>query len=192
MIEAMREIIDKIAESSEQIDPEKVRVLVQELAKAPSVFVHGVGRSGLVGRAFAMRLMHLGLRVYVVGDTTTPAIQPGDALVTITGSGETPAVRVVAEEAKRRGAKILTITATPNSAVAHLSDLVVVVPGRVLRTGDRDYLARQVAGVHEPLTPLSTAFELTAMVLCDAMIVSLMRQLGKTETEMVERHATLQ
>ncbi len=36
------------------------------------IFVTGLGRTGLMARGFAMRLMHLGRRVYHVGDVITP------------------------------------------------------------------------------------------------------------------------
>ena len=59
------------------------------VAAAPRVFVLGAGRSGLALRMTAMRLMHLGLDVHVVGEVTTPAIERGDLLVTASGSGTT-------------------------------------------------------------------------------------------------------
>ena len=42
--------------------------------------------------AFAMRLMHLGFVVYVIGDVTTPSINEDDCLIAISGSGETRTV----------------------------------------------------------------------------------------------------
>jgi D-arabinose 5-phosphate isomerase GutQ len=45
-----------------------------------------------MGRAFAMRLMHLGATSFVVGETITPSIQENDVFVAISGSGKTEQV----------------------------------------------------------------------------------------------------
>jgi 6-phospho 3-hexuloisomerase len=187
----MSYILDKLKQGASQVEHEALERLVRRICAAPAVFVYGAGRSGLVARAFAMRLMHLNLTVYVVGDTTTPAIRPGDLLILLSGSGETPSVRVVGQEAKRRGAQLVSLTSNPDSSIAAISDLVVLIPGQTDRLG-ADYLARQVAGLHEPLTPMGTAFELTTLILCDSLVVELMRRLNRTEEEMAAKHATLQ
>jgi 6-phospho-3-hexuloisomerase len=191
VIDIMLYVLEKLKTGAAKIDDRSVEALLSRILAASAVYVFGAGRSGLVARALAMRLMHLGLNVFVVGDSTTPAIQPNDLLLSISGSGETPSVRVVAEEAKKRGAQLASITATAASRLAELSDLVVLVPGHIERSGEEDYLARQVAGAHEPLTPLGTAFELTTMVFCDALVVALMQQLHRTESDMAAKHSTL-
>ncbi|MFE5707482.1 hypothetical protein [Rhodococcus koreensis] len=48
------------------------------ITSARAVFVIGNGRSGLAIQMAAMPLMHLGLRVHVAGEVTTPAIGAGD------------------------------------------------------------------------------------------------------------------
>lgn len=191
VIQSTEEILRRLANKVHQIDPAPVERLVDVLRQAPAVYVHGAGRSGLVAQAFAMRIMHLGLTVYVIGDATTPAIKPGDLLLAISGSGETPSVRVVVEEARKLGAHIATVTANPRSSVARNSSLVVTIPTVPDRRGTTEYLARQLRGEHEPLTPMGTAFELTAMVLLDSIVVILMRQLNLTEEQMAEKHTTL-
>ena len=60
----------------------------------------GAGRSGLVAKAFAMRLMHLGFTAYVVGETITPAMRPKDLLVIFSGSGRTKTIADIAETAR--------------------------------------------------------------------------------------------
>ena len=77
--------IKKVLSGIKAKDTEK---LIDHILNAKNIFIVGQGRSGLMGRAFAMRLMHLGLRAYVVGEIVTPAIQGGDFLIAISGSGE--------------------------------------------------------------------------------------------------------
>ena len=87
--EAIDEIVDNIKGVSSEIDSERIEEMLDMLINANNVFIIGLGRSGLVARAFAMRLMHLGISVYVVGETITPAIYADDCLLAISGSGET-------------------------------------------------------------------------------------------------------
>ena len=60
---------------------------VTRLQNARRIFVVGAGRSGLALRMSAMRLMHLGFDVHVVGEVTAPAISKGDVLLAASGSG---------------------------------------------------------------------------------------------------------
>jgi 6-phospho-3-hexuloisomerase len=193
---ALAEISDFIVKLSDSINREQVEKLVGMLIEAWSwgkiVLVVGAGRSGLVGRAFAMRLMHLGFRTYVVGETVTPGIGPNDLLLAISGSGTTGVVVAAAEAAKRVGAKVIAITSFPDSPLAKLADHVVVVPGRTKTSEEVDYFSRQILGMHEPLAPLGTLFEVGAVVFLDSIIAELMHRLGKTEREMRARHATIE
>src|SRR5690242_20696995 len=89
-----------------RVDENEVARAVDALASAPRIFVAGAGRSGLATRGFAMRLMHMGKQVYIVGDTTTPGIASGDLLVIGSGSGRTASLLGAATKAKDLGASV--------------------------------------------------------------------------------------
>ena len=169
-----------------------VKVLESAYREGRKVFVVGVGRSGLVGRAFAMRLMHLGFSAHVVGETVTPAAREGDVLVAISGSGRSAAVVAVAEVAKRLGVRVVALTSYPDSPLAKLADMVLVVPGRTKVSQEDRWEVRQLMGLHEPLAPLGTQFELVAQVLLDSAISELMARLGKDEEDLREFHANVE
>ncbi|MEM4650529.1 MAG: 6-phospho-3-hexuloisomerase [Pyrobaculum sp.] len=172
---------------------EKFVKTIEEIYRAnKKILVVGVGRSGLVGRAFAMRLRHLGARSYVVGETITPSVEEGDLLVAISGSGSTQIVVAAAEAAKRMKSKVAAITTYYDSPLGRLADLVVFVPGRTKLASMDDYFARQILGIHEPLSPLGTLFEDTSMVVLDAVVAELMKRLGKNESELARRHANIE
>lgn len=172
---------------------EKFVKIIEEIYRAnKKILVVGVGRSGLVGRAFAMRLRHLGARSYVVGETITPSVEEGDLLVAISGSGSTQIVVAAAEAAKRMRAKVAAITTYYDSPLGRLADLVVFVPGRTKLASMDDYFARQILGIHEPLSPLGTLFEDTSMVVLDSVVAELMKRLGKNESELARRHANIE
>ena len=82
-------ILGEINQVIDGVEESQLTALVDILAQDKRIFVLGEGRSGLQGKGFAMRLMHIGREVYVIGETITPSIQPGDVLVAISGSGAT-------------------------------------------------------------------------------------------------------
>jgi 6-phospho-3-hexuloisomerase len=196
VVKAMREISQYILKASESMDLEQVDSLINILLKAYNdkrkILVMGAGRSGLVGRAFAMRLLHLGFHSYVLGDTIVPSISKGDVAIAISGSGRTQLILTAAEAAKKVGATVVAVTSYPDSPLGMLADLVVWVPGRAKTSRVVDFFARQILGIHEPLAPLGTLFEDTAAVFLDGVIYALMKELGVNEEEMAARHANIE
>ena len=66
----------RIAQIAERIEDDEVERLLGAIRGARRIYVMGAGRSGLVAKGFAMRLMHLGLSSFVVGETITPSFTP--------------------------------------------------------------------------------------------------------------------
>jgi len=193
---AADEIIECIKLSIEELNLNEVEKLIELLLKAKDekIFTVGMGRSGFVARSFALRLMNLGFNVYFLGETITPAAEKGDLLIVISGTGTTKMVLTASSAAKEIGAKVIAITSFPESSLGQLADLVVTVKGRT-KAGlprEEDYLARQIIGEREPLTPLGSIFENNCMVFLDSLIVELMHRLGRTEADLKRRHATLE
>ena len=118
---------DEIAETAAKVDEQQIADVARHLSHPGRVFVAGAGRSGLVLRMAAMRLMHLGLNVHIAGDTTTPAIASGDLLMVASGSGTTSGVVKSAETAAKAGARIAAFTTNPSSPLAGLADSVVII-----------------------------------------------------------------
>jgi len=189
---AMREIAEQVLDVSGALDRKQVDNFIQALLGAKRIFVVGAGRSGLVARAFAMRLMHLGLDTHVVGETITPSLREGDLLVAVSGSGETSLTMSAAEIAKKIGAKITAVTSYPKSDLAKISDHIVVLPGRTKTESTTDFLSRELLGEHPSSAPLGTMFEIAALVFFDGVIAGLMAALGKKEEDLRARHATIE
>src|SRR5881409_76999 len=192
--EAYEEIMDRVKESIDHVSDREVSGFVELLVKEKSrrILVLGVGRSGLIGLAFAMRLMHLGFEVYVLGETITPAVGKGDLVVAISGSGTTKLAVTAATIGKEVGATVVAITSFPKSDLGRLADHVVQVKGRTKVAEETDYFTRQMTGVHEPLAPLGTIFEIACTVFLDSLIVELMYRLGRSEKELMRHHATIE
>ncbi len=192
---AMKVIAANVQAIADEIDYSDVKTLVTDILAAQQnqkrLFVMGAGRSGLVVKGFAMRLMHLGFNVYVVGETVTPAVETDDLLVVISGSGETKSINEMSALAKAKGTRLAAVTSNKDSTLGTISDTIVVVKGRTKASG-MDFMERQVIGSHISFAPLGTMFEISTMVFLDGIIAALMEITKKSEEDLKKKHATLE
>ena len=177
-------ILAELTENARHVSGQELEELAEMIRAARRVFVAGAGRSGFAARAFANRLMHLGLTVYFVGEPTTPAIGEGDLLVIGSGSGETSSLVVMAGRAKRFGAKLATLTIHPEGSIAQLADAVVTIPGATPKSA--------LADTARSIQPMGNAFEQMCWLCYDAVTMILMDKMGKEPDEMFKLHANLE
>ncbi|WP_332696728.1 6-phospho-3-hexuloisomerase [Halalkalibacter lacteus] len=185
----MRSIIETVANEMStvlaNINEEEALQLSKELSSAKRIFVSGEGRSGLMGKAFAMRLMHGGFTVYVIGETITPSIEADDLLVAISGSGSTGAMYQFASKAKEAGARVLLVTTNKESKIAAISDGTLIIPA-----------ATKYRRPDEPRTiqPLGNQFDQAVHLVLDSIIMGTLKK-SESNTdfaEMTKRHANLE
>jgi 6-phospho-3-hexuloisomerase len=177
--------VNAILEKTDYEDSEK---LVDAILIAESIFLAGAGRSGLVDRFFAMRLMHLGLHPHLVGDTTTPALQGGDLLIAISNSGETLGPRIVMEKAKKIGATTVLIT----NANSTKSSMATIAAALVRLHVDDQLTLPLKEGEGINLAPMGTLFELAALVFLEGVIASIIHRKQLKEAELRKLHANLE
>ncbi len=193
MKDSIKAILENIDSAQQFLDEESVDEFENIIINANNIFVTGAGRSGLAAKAFAMRLMHLGLSSFVVGETISPAINADDCIIAISGSGETNTIVSAAKIAKNRGSKVLAVTSYPESTLGQLADGYLFVKGRTKKeVDDENYMKRQIHGNYTSLTPLGTAFELTTLVFLDAVVSELMEKMEQTESDLKARHTVLE
>ena len=137
-------------------------------------FFSGQGRSGLAAQMAAMRFMHMGRTVHFVGEVSAPSIREGDALLIVSGSGETPTSVGFARIAKSEGAGVVLLTHKPQSTLAGIADTVLHVP--VEKT-------EQFGG---------SLFEQSCLILLDGVILSLAAAMPEAHATMLHRHTNLQ
>ena len=192
--EMMLLMASKIRAIANTISDEDVEKFLAELLKAKRIYVIGAGRSGLVAKAFAMRLMHLGLQAYVVGETITPALSPGDVMVVFSGSGRTKTVADIAETAKEIGAHICLITSNADSRIGRISNCIVIIEHQRDEVKDDtvEFEIRQMIGDHKSFAPLGTLFETASMIFADAVISRLMEITKTDETALKNRHTNIE
>lgn len=186
-----KEITKHALEVINKIEEESVSEMIDTIVNSEGIFIVGTGRSELVGKMFAMRLMHLGFTVFVVGDVTTPAIKKSDCLIAISGSGETKTVTLAAETAKEVNAKVVGITGNPESRLRESLDIVINIESKTKRPW-KHYTSNVLKGHYDDLAPMGTLFEDSTHLFLDGLIAEFMARLGKKETDLKRRHAIIE
>ena len=190
----MRLMASKVRSMANGISDREVEGFLQEILDAKRIYVMGAGRSGLVARAFAMRLMHLGLTSYVIGETVTPALDKGDLVVIFSGSGETRSIADIAESAKGIGVRLCLITAKRESRIGRIADCCVVIESQrdTARDETAEFEIRQMMGNHKSFAPLGTLFETVSVIFADAVISRLMEIRGINVEALKGRHVNIE
>ncbi|WP_274653198.1 6-phospho-3-hexuloisomerase [Paenibacillus humicola] len=176
-------ILDELKRVLLAVSGEEAERLAASIGAAEAVFVAGAGRSGLMMRAFAMRLMHMGVCVHIAGDTVAPALKPSGLLLIGSGSGETKSLAAMAAKAKQLGAGVALVTTMPDSAIGRLADTVVRIPAVAKDAADRAEISIQ---------PMGSLFEQALLLLLDGVVLRLMELKGVAAPDMAARHANLE
>jgi 6-phospho-3-hexuloisomerase len=161
----------------------EMSAFAREILHAERIFVIGLGRTGLMARGFAMRLMHLGRRVYHVGDVITPRIGRGDLLVIGTRTGRSKVLLHYIGIARKVKARVSVVTAARTSPAARRADTVLAIDDRPGRATKGRSARRQ---------PLGSLFEQAFLVVCDQVILDLMDALHLGERDLEGHHTTFE
>ncbi|GAJ29257.1 6-phospho-3-hexuloisomerase [Acidomonas methanolica] len=180
--DAIGVISNELTETVRALDPQEVAKAAGVVLGARRIYVAGAGRSGLSLRFTAMRLMHLGLSVCVVGDTTTPAIESGDVLIIASGSGTTRGMVAIGETAKKVGAHLVVLTTDASSPLAKLADEAIIVRAAGKQQVERA-ASKQYAG---------SLFEQAVLFVGDVMFHAIWQQNQIPTDVLWRRHANLE
>ncbi|HIG91744.1 MAG TPA: 6-phospho-3-hexuloisomerase [Methylococcaceae bacterium] len=172
-------IIEKISSILAATEHDYDRQLVGLVDEANGIFLAGAGRSALVCKNFAMRLMHSGYKVNIVGETVTPSIQEGDLLIVISGSGETQQLAAFTQKAKDVGAKAILISSKSESTIGNMVDAVFNI--------GRPDMYEKVFGM-----PMGSVFELSTLIFLEAVVSYIIHERNLTEEEMRAVHANME
>lgn len=162
------------------IDKKETDELLKKIKESTRIFLYGEGRSGLIGKAFAMRLMHCGYNAYVIGETITPSIDKGDLLMGISASGTSPSLLHHFSKAEEVGATTFVVTASTEQGLLPRGTLVIPAASKHRRKEEP-----------ETIQPLGSQFDQSAHLLLDAIILSLLE--GRNDNdELLKRHANVE
>lgn len=179
MIEILQKITNEITSVLELVKEEQLSLFLSHINKSNRIFIDGEGRSGLQAKGFAMRLMHLGYTVFVVGETIAPALTKQDIFIAVSGSGESGNVLASAKKAVDTGCTVLTVTSKPSSSIASLGKAVLVVPGTVRSEQGEARTSIQL---------LSTLFDQTLHIVLDSVCLLLSIRDQFSNEEATKKH----
>lgn len=122
------------------------------------IFCAAAGRSLLMIKAFAMRLMHLGFHTFVVGEINTPALTGDDILLIGSGSGETETLKMMSIKAKKIRSQVILFTGNRDSGIAVNADHVITIP---------------IGRIKKEVQPSGSIFEQSMFLLLDSLVLEL-------------------
>jgi 6-phospho-3-hexuloisomerase len=176
---SISKVLQEMNEVCSSVNDNEYSSLVKTFQKNKRYFFTGEGRSGLIAKAIAMRLMHSGKTVFVLGETTTPAILESDILIVLSGSGKTANTLNVLESASKAGAEIFVITTN--------AEMLESYNGLHIKAATK----YRLPGEPETIQPLGNQFDQSAHLILDAAIIDSMGA-GQSNETMKNNHSNLE
>lgn len=176
-------IVKELEKALSNISHENVRELINYIQSADKVFFVGVGRVLLSLEAIAKRLAHLGIKTFVVGQITEPAITSNDLLIVGSGSGQSMFPLGIAKKAKSFKAKVAHIGSNPNSPMNEVSDIFIRIPVQTKLN-----LSDEIFSVQ----PMTSLFEQSLLLLGDTIALMLIEDKKIDMCSLWQFHANLE
>lgn len=177
----LKQITAEITEVLNNVNEQELNDVSELITQEKRVFIIGAGRNGLQGRAFAMRLMHIGYTSYFVGETISPAIREGDILVAISGSGETGSILTVCKKALKAGATVIAVTSQADSSIGHLAEKVMTIPASTRGSGEKSSIQL-----------LSSIFDQSVHIMLDSLALKVATRDGIDDSFANKMHSNLE
>src|SRR3954454_3627312 len=173
-----------------QIEADAVRALIERIderflaavemihGRTGRVVVSGIGKSGHIARKIASTMASTGTPAYFVHPAEAShgdlgMVESGDVFIAISYSGSSEELLEIVPLVKRRGAKLIAMTGSPQSALASQADVHL------------DAAVEQEACPHN-LAP--TASTTAALALGDALAVALLDARGFSADDFARSH----
>ncbi len=174
----------EIRDATAAVNPAELSALVTELAQARRIVAYGVGREGLMMRALAMRLYHLGLDAHMVGDMSAPPVGAGDLLIVSAGPGGFSTVDGLIGVARKAGARTACITAQPSGSAPTACDTVLTIPAQTM--------ANDTGPATASVLPMGSLFEGAQYLTFELLVLALRDHIGADPAAMRARHTNLE
>lgn len=171
--DAVRIEADALTSAYSRITPEAFESSVEALMNARNACASGCGHSGYVLEHFVHLLCCANIPARFI--STNDALHgemgfvgPGTVMVFASRGGKTPELLPIMEVARKRGAKLITVTENTASPLALGADIVLPVD-----------ITREI----DPLNTQGTTSFTVFSVLFDALQCEIMRRSGETESD---------
>lgn len=115
------------------VNTEEIDRAAQMIVDADSVSLYGIGASGLVVQDLSLKLQRIGVHCFLSPDyhlqmINANALTERDAVFAVSYNGETETVITAARIARKRGAKVITLTRDKVNTLSRLGDCCLYVP----------------------------------------------------------------
>lgn len=172
-----------------RISTEDINRIASTINSARTIYILGVGHSGIVARTFSMKLNHVGVRAYTVFDEINPPFDDRSILIAISQSGETRTVVALSEKARAIGGRVLALTGNVESTLGRKSDYVLE-----LSLGDTDIAisALSVFGDSDNQNVRGAVFGSVLYTLFYAIVIKIADLRGESPASINARHANLE
>lgn len=195
LFESMELIMKNLQDNMEHLNKPKyfkhtqkfIELIYDGIVNKRRFFLLASGRSAFILQCFATRLVHLGARPYMITNLrSNPAMRVKDILIVLSGSGTTEIVVSMLNSYvnKIKPYGIVSITSHPETTIGRIGDITIKLIGRTKR--DREIGEGDDTAI---LTPEGTAFEQVAFTYLDAIIAELAIRLGKSNDDLLGKHA---
>lgn len=174
--------VGELAEVAARMEEAALEPLVRAICTARRTMLYGCGREGLMMRALAMRLHHLGLEVCMQGDMTAFPLGPEDLFLCSAGPGSLSTASALCRVARAAGARVIVVTAEPDGETSRLADEPLVIPAQTM--------ARDVGG--GSALPMGSLFEGAMFVVFEVLVLRVRDALGETADSMRARHTNME
>lgn len=179
--EKLKAVLGEISDALSDVDPISLLRAANQICISDRIVCVGAGRMGMMMKAFAMRLHHIGFFASYISDSNVQRLQaPRDLLIVGTGSGLTPSMFLFAQQAKAAGATVMCITASPDSLIAQLSHHVIAM--------------NAVSGFEGTgsIQPMKTSVEQSLLILLDILALTIIEHSGSQSEDLYKRHSRLE
>ena len=173
----------EVAEALAHALPDQAEAMAAPILNARKIALHGLGREGLMMKALAMRLFHMGLDVHVVGEMTMPYIGKGDLLIVSAGPGHFETVLALVNQAKAAGAQTMCITANPVGAVPMAADHVIHLSAQTMATDQSD---------SGSILPMGSLYEAVMFMFFEVLVLYLRDMRGVNSENMRAFHTNME
>lgn len=184
MLHALDTAIDELRAVCARMDEHELAAACSEIVAARKIMLYGCGREGLMMRAFAMRLHHMGLSVSMQGDVTAPPLGQDDMFLVSAGPGELATVSALVDKAQAAGAQVLMVTAEPEADTPRRADRLLVIPAQTM--------ARDQNGQGKSSLPMGSLFEGAMFLVFEVMVQRLAALLNQNAASMRARHTNME
>jgi len=176
-------VLEELSYSLNQIDEFEYNIFVNKLLSADIVLIVAVGRVLISMKSWVKRMVHLGLNIDFVGSESEMPVGKNDLLIVASSSGESAIPKIIAKIAKEKRVSVAYLGCSPDSEIAHLSDLKLILKGKTKFNKPNEYQSKQ---------PMSTLFEQQIYLLGDIIALDIMKKNGWCEDDIKNRHANLE